>query len=128
MNADQYNSLTREIIGAAIEVHKILGPGLLENAYKLALQQELRLRGFKAEREKLIPFIYKGVSLESTFRADLIVEDKIVLELKATEKENEIFLKQLTTYLKLTGMKLGLLINFNHVVLKDGLRRVVNNL
>lgn len=116
------------IIGAAIEVHSILGPGLLEHAYQAALMEELRLRGLHAESEVVIPVVYKGDKLETAFRADIIVEDEIILELKATENDNPVYAKQLYTYLCLTDKRLGLLLNFNRERLVDGLERVVNRL
>ncbi len=121
------NLLSNKIIGAAVEVHKTLGPGLLERAYLLALLYELELRGIKARSEVDIPVVYKGVDLGFAYRADIIVENEIILELKATEKDNLLFGKQLYTYLKLCNKKLGLLINFNRPRLIDGIERVVNN-
>lgn len=128
MNMDnvQLNRLSEEIIGAAIEVHSILGPGLLEKTYQEALMAELKLRDIKCEKEVKIPIIYKGETLDSDYRADIIVDDKIILELKATEQDNPLFYKQLYTYLKLSNMRLGLLINFNRERLVKGLKRVVN--
>ena len=123
----ELNPLSNAIIGAAIEVHKILGPGLLEHVYRDALVYELRLRGFKAESEAVIPVVYKGVKLELAFRADIIVENEIILELKATDKITPVFKKQLLTYLKLSGKRLGLLMNFNEVILTKGITRLVNN-
>lgn len=121
------NELTREIIGAAIEVHKALGPGLLEKAYQKALSFELRLRGFKVKEEVEVPVKYKGIEIDASFRADIIVEDRIIVELKATEKENPLYSKQLLTYLHFTNKELGLLINFNRPRLSDGIERVINN-
>lgn len=126
MNNVQLNRLSEEIIGAAIEVHSILGPGLLEKTYQEALMAELKLRDIKCEKEVKIPIIYKGETLDSDYRADIIVDDKIILELKATEQDNPLFYKQLYTYLKLSNMRLGLLINFNRERLVKGLKRVVN--
>jgi len=126
MDNVQLNRLSEEIIGAAIEVHSILGPGLLEKTYQEALMAELKLRDIKCEKEVKIPIIYKGETLDSDYRADIIVDDKIILELKATEQDNPLFYKQLYTYLKLSNMRLGLLINFNRERLVKGLKRVVN--
>lgn len=126
MNNVQLNRLSEEIIGADIEVHSILGPGLLEKTYQEALMAELKLRDIKCEKEVKIPIIYKGETLDSDYRADIIVDDKIILELKATEQDNPLFYKQLYTYLKLSNMRLGLLINFNRERLVKGLKRVVN--
>ena len=117
--------LTGRIIGAAIEVHKHLGPGLLENAYQICLARELNLRGLQFEKEKALPIEYKGVQLESGYRLDFIVENSVVVELKAMEKLEKIHQAQLITYLKLTGCKVGLLINFNHSTLKEGIIRIV---
>lgn len=118
--------LTEKIIGAAIEVHRILGPGLLESVYQVCLARELSLQNIHFEQEKPLPIIYKGVEVNGDFRMDFIVEDKIVLELKAVNDILPIHQAQLLTYLKLTGCKVGLLINFNVRVLKDGIRRAVN--
>lgn len=128
MNENALNELTHEIIGAAIEVHSILGPGLLEHSYRVAMMYELRLRGFNVKTEVEIPFIYKGVSLNTAYRADLIVNDEIIIELKSTETDNPIFAKQLCTYLRIYNKKLGLVINFNRLRLVEGVTRVVNNL
>lgn len=121
------NQLSEKIIGASIEVHKILGPGLLESTYKAALLEELKLNGIKAAKEIEIPCIYKGLKLDCSFRADIIVENQIILELKSVEQDNPVYWKQLYTYLRLTNKKLGLLINFNKARLIDGLTRIVNN-
>lgn len=126
MNYDELNNLTGKIIGAAIDVHRFLGPGLLETTYRKALMYELLQRGLKAEAEVAIPFVYKGVIIDTAYRADIIVEDKIILELKSTENHSPLYFKQLLTYLRLSNKKLGLLINFNREVLKEGIVRVVN--
>ncbi|MDE6448892.1 MAG: GxxExxY protein [Muribaculaceae bacterium] len=128
MNENQINALSQEIIGAALEVHRNLGPGLLEHTYQMALMCELNLRGIKAQPEVEIPVTYKGVKLNTAYRADIIVENEIILELKSTENDNPLYGKQLLTYLKISNKRLGLLINFNRVRLVDGLKRVVNNL
>ena len=128
MDENELNALSRIIIGSAIEVHRYLGPGLLEHTYMTALLYELKMNGLKVESEVKIPIIYKGVFLDSTYRADIIVEDKIIVELKATEKDTPLFARQLNTYLRLSDKRLGLLINFNKERLVDGLTRVVNNL
>ena len=117
--------LTHEIIGAAIEVHKVLGPGLLESAYEICLSHELTLRGLRFVRQKPIPVVYKGVKLEAGYRIDLFVEGKIVVELKAIDRLNPIHGATLMTYLRLSETKIGLLINFNVPVLTDGVRRLV---
>ena len=121
------NALTQQIIGAAIEVHRELGPGLLEHSYQAALKYELISRGLKVETEVEIPLIYKGVCLDVAFRADMIVEDEIIVELKATEKDNPLFGKQLFTYLRITNKRIGLLINFNRQKIIDGLQRIINS-
>ncbi len=128
MNQQQLNQLSREIIGAAIEVHRLLGPGLLEHTYQAALACELRLRGMHAETEVEIPVVYKGHRLDLAYRADIIVENEIILELKATENDSPLFAKQLNTYLRVCNKRLGILLNFNRVRLIDGITRVVNNL
>ena len=120
------NQLTGQIIGAAIEVHKTLGPGLLESAYEECLCREFSLRGFSYERQKEVPVEYKGVRLDCGYRLDIVVSESVVLELKACDRLERIHQAQLLTYLKLTGIKYGLLINFNVSVLKDGIKRMVN--
>jgi GxxExxY protein len=121
------NEITGEIIGAAIEVHRHLGPGLLESAYEECLCYELRLRGIQFERQVCLPIHYKGLRLESAHRMDLIVRDSVVVEIKATDGTAPVHASQLLTYLKFSGKQVGLLINFNVPVLKDGLKRVVNH-
>ncbi len=120
------NELTREVIGAAIEIHKILGPGLLESAYEECLCREFELRKLPYERQKELPIEYKGVKLDCGYRLDIVVAKSLILELKVCERLEPIHKAQLLTYLKLTGIKVGLLINFNVPVLKDGIRRMVN--
>jgi len=119
------NEITHEIIGAAMEVHKRLGPGLLESAFEECLLYELRLRNLKVERQKGIPVIYKEVKLDCGYRLDLLVEGKIILELKSVEGLAPIHEAIILTYLRLSGHKIGLLINFNVTVLKDGVRRFI---
>ncbi|MDE5957309.1 MAG: GxxExxY protein [Muribaculaceae bacterium] len=128
MDTQQLNDLSHKIIGAAIEVHDILGPGLYEQTYHAAMIQELKLRGIKAESEVPIPFIYKGTTLNLAYRADIIVEDEIILELKSTESNSNLHCKQLLTYLRLTDKRLGLLINFNKSYVTEGIHRVANKL
>ena len=120
------NELTREVIGAAIEIHKILGPGLLESAYEECLCREFELRKLPYERQKELPIEYKGVKLDCGYRLDIVLAKSLILELKACESLEPIHEAQLLTYLKLTGIKVGLLINFNVPVLKDGIKRMVN--
>lgn len=119
--------LSAKIIAAAIEVHRELGPGLLESTYEVCLAHELRLNGIKAIRQKKQPITYKGLEIDEAYRIDIIVEDQIILELKVVDALNNIHLAQLLTYLKLSNCSLGYLINFNLPLLKDGIRRVVNN-
>ena len=118
------NKLTSEVIGAAIEVHKILGPGLLESAYEECLCHEFGLRAMPYERQKELPIEYKGVILDCGYRLDVVVANRLILELKACERLEPIHEAQLLTYLKLTSIKVGLLINFNVPVLKQGIRRL----
>ena len=119
------NEISRRIIGAAIEVHRALGPGLLEGIYQQCLAHELTLRGLSFERERPLPVQYKGIHLDCGYRVDLIVEGRVIVELKAVESLLPVHASQVLTYLKLTGCRLGLLINWNVPVLRDGIRRVV---
>ena len=120
------NELATEIIVLAIQVHKTLGPGLLENVYKECLNSKIIKRGIIVEKEKPLPVIFEDVRLECGYRIDLIVENKLVLEIKSVEFINDIHLAQTLTYLKIGDYKLGLLINFNTIFLKNGLKRVIN--
>jgi len=122
------NEISKQVIGAAIEVHRQLGPGLLESTYETCLAHELTLRELPFMRQKPVPVIYKSVTLDAGFRVDLLVADKVVVELKAVETLLPVHKAQVLTYLKLTGCKLGLLINFNVPVLKNGIKRLVLNL
>jgi GxxExxY protein len=124
---DELNQITKSIIGAAIEVHKNLGPGLLESAYEACTAFELTQLGLKVETQKPLPLIYKQVTLDCGYRLDIMVQDKVIIEVKAVEKLLPIHEVQLVSYLKLTGCKVGLLINFNVKVLTDGITRKVNN-
>lgn len=123
---DRLDQMSRRIIGAAIEVHKALGPGPLESAYEVCLAYELRQRGFKVEQQEPLPVIYKDVRLDCGYRLDLVVEDSIILEIKAVEQLAPIHDAQLLSYLRLSGKKVGLLMNFHVRVLKNGLKRIVN--
>ncbi len=127
MTSENHNDLSFKIIGAAIEVHRILGPGVMEKIYRSALAYELREMGIKVEEEVLIPLSYKKLLISDMCRADIIVGSQIIVELKATENDNDLYAKQLLTYLKLSGLKLGLVINFNRLKLKDGISRIINN-
>jgi GxxExxY protein len=118
--------LSHRIIGAAIEVHRVLGPGLPESVYEAALCRELFLRGIRFRQQKPLPVTYKGQTLECGFRLDLLVEETVVIEVKALEKILALHKAQLLGYLRLEGLWLGLLINFNVNILRDGLRRVLN--
>jgi GxxExxY protein len=119
------NEITHQIIGAAIEVHKHLGPGLLESAYEECLFHELQLRNLRVERQKAVPVVYKQTKLECGYRLDLLVEGRIVVELKSVDGLGPIHEAIILTYLRMSGHKLGLLINFNVSVLKDGIRRFI---
>ena len=122
------NEISRNIIGCAMKVHSRLGPGLLESAYEACLAYELVKAGLRVERQKPLPLIYDEVKLDAGYRLDLLVEGKVVVDPKAVEALIPLFGAQMLTYLKLTGCKLGLVINFNVVHLKDGIERVVNGL
>lgn len=125
-NAIDINELSREIIGLAIEVHRALGPGLLESAYKECLYYKLRQKEYFVEKEKAMPLVFEEVKLDCGYRLDLLVENRIVIEIKSVEALNDVHLAQTLTYMKLGDYKLGLLINFNVVRLKDGIKRVIN--
>lgn len=120
------DDLTGEVIGAAIEVHNTLGPGLLESAYEECLCRELELRKLPYERQRELPIEYKGLKLECGYRLDILVANRLILELKACESLQPMHEAQLLTYLKLTGIKIGLLIDFNVPVLKQGIKRIAN--
>lgn len=120
-----YNELTHQIIGAAIEVHRLLGPGLLESAYEECLTHELGLRNIKCRRQVPVPVVYKGIKLECGYRMDVVVEECVVLELKSIESIAPVHEATVLTYLRLSDKSLGLLINFNVAILKDGVRRFV---
>lgn len=122
----ELNDLTEKIIGCAIKVHKVLGPGLLESAYEVCLVHELRKAGLKAERQVALPVIYEGLRLDADYFIDILVEDTVVIELKSVEHILPIHEAQLLTYLKLANKKLGLLINFNVTLLKNGIKRRIN--
>ncbi|MGB0888357.1 MAG: GxxExxY protein [Vicingaceae bacterium] len=122
------NELSKIIIGLGIEIHTALGPGLLESAYEECLYYELKKNGFKVEKQKILPLSYKDVNIGSGYRIDLLVEDKVIIEIKSVESLTDVHLAQTLTYLKLSKCKLGLLMNFNVYRLKDGIKRVVNGL
>ncbi len=123
---ENLNRITESIIGAAIEVHRALGPGLLESAYEACLTFELTQRGLKVEQQKPLPVVYREVKVDCGYRLDLLVEEAVIVEVKAVDRLMPIHQAQLLSYLKLSGCKVGLLFNFNVRVLKDGIRRVVN--
>jgi GxxExxY protein len=123
---DEINNLTQRIIGAAIEVHRTLGAGLLESVYERCLVHELSVRGMRLVRRLSVPIRYKGILLESSLELDLLVNETVVIEVKSVSALAFVHKSQLITYLKLTGYPIGLLINFNVPVLKDGIRRLVN--
>jgi len=120
------NELSKKIIGCAIEVHKQLGPGLLESAYQECLSYELKLLGLKVQKEKPMPIVYKEVKLDHGYRIDLLVEDKVVIEIKTVEVFNDVHTAQVLTYLRLGNYKLGLLLNFHTTILKNGIKRLIN--
>ncbi|MCW5876315.1 MAG: GxxExxY protein [Anaerolineales bacterium] len=123
---ERANELSQEIIGAAIEVHSALGPGLLESAYLTSLCHELNLRGVKFAKEVALPVKYKDATLDAGYRLDLLVDKQVIVEVKTVERIQPIHQAQLLTYLKLTNLWLGILLNFNVLFLKQGIRRVVN--
>ena len=120
------NELTGKVIGLAMEVHSTLGPGLLESAYKECLCHKIQKTGLEVEKEKPLPLIYEDVKLDCGYRIDLLVENQLLLELKSVEALNDLHLAQTLTYLRVGNYKLGLLINFNVLRLKDGVKRVIN--
>ncbi len=122
------NEISHQIIGKAIEIHQFLGPGLLESAYRECLYYKLQKAGIFVEKEKPMPLVYNNVKLECGYRIDILVEHKVVIEIKSVETLNDVHLAQTLTYMKLGDYKLGLLMNFNVVLLKNGIKRVVNKL
>ncbi len=125
MDLDELNDLTRKIIGCAIEVHKQLGPGLLESAYEECLSYELAINGLYNERQVAVPVVYKEVKLDIGYRIDILVEKEIIIELKSVECLSQVHEAQILTYLKFAGKKIGLLMNFNSTKLTDQLRRFI---
>ncbi|MBQ0909156.1 GxxExxY protein [Flavobacterium sp. F-328] len=122
------DELSKIVFDCALKVHKRLGPGLLESSYEACLFYELNKLGLNVVKQKPLPLVYEEVKLDIGCRIDIIVEDKLILEIKSVDALNDIHFAQLLTYLKLTNCKLGLLINFNVVLIKDGIKRIVNNL
>lgn len=126
MNKEEYNEISQQILDAAIRVHKEMGPGLLESVYEACLVKELQLRGVKAIAQVPLPLYYRGIELEKEFRIDVLVQDEVIIELKAVEVLLPVHEAQMISYLKLSGKKLGFLINFNVQLLKYGFKRFVN--
>ena len=122
------NQLSYKIIGSALELHKNLGPGLLESAYENAFYYDLKELGFEVKQQVSMPFIYKGIKQDVGYRIDLLVENKVIIEIKSLEALAPVHFAQTLTYLKLSGLKLALLINFNSKILKNNIHRIVNNL
>lgn len=127
MKKEEYNRLASEIVSACIEVHRHMGPGLLESVYEECLMKELELRGIYAESQVMVPLYYKGFKLDKRFEVDILVEREIVLELKAVILMHPVFECQLTSHLRLADKRLGFLLNFNVPLMKDGIKRRVNN-
>ena len=123
---EELDKITQAIIGAAIQVHQTFGPGLLESAYEACLAFELVELGYKIEKEKPLPLVYKTMELDCAYRLDLLVEDKVIVEVKAVDQLMPIHQAQVLSYLKLSGCKIGLLINFNVKLLKTGIQRIIN--
>jgi len=123
---EELNKITEGIIGAAIEVHRHLGPGLLESAYQAALAYELNQRGYKVEQQKPLPMTYKEIKLDAGYRLDILVNNKVIVEIKSSDAIAPIHDAQILSYLKLSGCKVGLLINFNVKLVKNGIKRFVN--
>ncbi len=121
---DDDNALSRRVIGCAIEVHRHLGPGLLESTYEDCLCHELSLAGIAHARQVALPVIYKGVTMAAAYRLDLLVDNRLILEIKSVDRLMPVHEAQMLTYLRMSGMRLGLLMNFNHAVLKDGIKRM----
>lgn len=128
INSMTENETSKIVVDCAFKIHTAIGPGLLESVYEAVITYELAKRGCRVVRQQAIPVIYETVQLEVGFRADLIVNDKVIIEIKSVEAFSPVHLKQLRTYLRLSDKKLGLLINFNVELIKDGIRRVVNDL
>ena len=122
------NAIGKEVVDAAVKIHSALGPGLLESVYEVVLARELTKRGLSIERQVAVPIVYDGVKFDEGFRADIIVEDKVILELKSVELLNKVYHKQLFTYLKLKELKLGFLLNFGASLMKEGIKRMINGL
>jgi len=124
---EELNRLSSVVIGCAIEVHKVLGPGLLESAYQQCLAWELRRQGLSVKEQVPVPIRYKELEVSNAYRLDILIEDELIVELKAADKIEPVHVAQMLTYLKVSGLRLGLLLNFNVEVMKKGIKRVVNN-
>ena len=124
---EELNRLSNTVIGLAIEVHKVLGPGLLESAYQQCLAWELRREGLSVKEQVGVPIRYKELEIPNAYRLDILIEDELVIELKAVERIEPVHVAQMLTYLKVNGLRLGLLLNFNVEVMRKGIKRVVNN-
>ena len=127
MTPEELDRISNEVIGAAIEVHRVLGPGLLESAYEQSIAWELGLRNFQMRRQVPIPVLYKDLRIEEGYRVDIIVNEGVILELKCVDALDPIHTAQVLTYLKMTALKLGMLLNFKVDVMRHGIKRVVNN-
>lgn len=124
---EEENRIAKDVVESAIEVHRHLGPGLLESAYQATLSYLLIKKGYKVETEKSQPVEFEDIKLDVGYRLDLLINEKVIVELKTVEKLNKIHLAQILTYLKLSKCKLGLLLNFNEVLMRDGIKRVINS-
>jgi GxxExxY protein len=122
------NEIGREVVDAAVKIHRALGPGLLESVYELLLAHELAKRGLQVQRQMVVPIVYEGLRFDEAFRADLVVNGLVLIEIKSVEHLSNAHRKQVLTYLRLTGLKLGLLLNFSEALMKDGIERIVNHL
>jgi GxxExxY protein len=125
-NSISENAIAKEVVDAAFKLHTSLGPGLLESVYEVVLAHELQARGFSVERQKAIPLVYNNITFEEGFRADILVNRKVLVEIKSIEELGPVHSKQVLTYLRLTHLKLGLLINFGAPYFKDGVERIIN--
>ncbi|MGZ8900725.1 MAG: GxxExxY protein [Limisphaerales bacterium] len=120
------NVIAKGVVDAAFQMHSTLGPGLLESVYEVILARELQQRGFEVERQRVIPLVYNNIHFEEAFRADLVINNKVIVEIKSIDEIAAVHSKQVLTYLRLTNLKLGLLINFGAVYIKDGIERIIN--
>lgn len=128
INEMSENEIGKQIVDAAVKIHRALGPGLLESVYEVVLAHELTKRGLRVQRQLAIPIVYEGIRFDEAFRADLVVNEKVIVEIKSVENLSNAHRKQVLTYLRLTELKLGFLLNFAEALMKDGLERIVNQL